>query len=62
VTRRTFAVDAVVAILLAALWLIIASGLAIVGIGALLAVLVCAISLSTDAWRRRARTRVRRGR
>jgi hypothetical protein len=57
VTRRTLAVDAVAAILLAALWLIIASGLAIVAISVLVVLVLCAISLMIDAWRRRAGAR-----
>lgn len=61
-TRRTLAVDAVAAILLAALWLIIASGLAIVAISVLVVLAVCAISFMIDARQRRAvaRTRDRR--
>jgi hypothetical protein len=62
VTRRTLAVDAVAAILIAALWLIIASGLAIVAISVLVVLVLCAISFMIDARLRRAgpRTRGRR--
>jgi hypothetical protein len=60
VTRRTLAVDAVAAILLAALWLIIASGLAIVAISVLVVLVLCAISFMIDAGRRRAGARTRR--
>jgi hypothetical protein len=62
VTRRTLAVDAVAAILLAALWLIIAAGLAIVAISVLAVLVVCAISFMIDARRRRAGARTRRRR
>jgi hypothetical protein len=62
VTRRTLAVDAVVAILLAALWLIIASGLAIVAISVLVVLVACAISFTIEAARRRAGARTRRRR
>jgi hypothetical protein len=59
VTRRTLAVDAVAAILLAALWLIIAWGLAIVAISMLVVLVVCAISFVIDARGRRAGARTR---
>jgi hypothetical protein len=62
VTRRTLAVDAVAAVLLAALWLIIASGLAIVAISALAVLAVCVISFTIDARQRRAGARPRRRR
>jgi hypothetical protein len=62
VTRRTLAVDAVAAILLAALWLIIASGLAIVAISVLVVLIVCAISFMIDARRRRVGARTSRQR
>lgn len=61
-TRRTLAVDAIAAILLAALWLIIASGLAIVAISVLGVLVVCAISFTIDARRRRAGARTPRRR
>jgi hypothetical protein len=64
VTRRTLAIDSGLAVLLAALGLIIAPGLAIVAISALAIVLVCAISFVVGARPRRRRqidSRARRG-
>lgn len=64
-SRRTLVIDAGIAVLVAALVLILAPGLAIVGIIALLVVLVCAISFLVEARRRRRghpRVGTRRGR
>jgi F0F1-type ATP synthase assembly protein I len=55
VTRRVLAIDAGVAVLLAALVLILAPGVAVAGLIGLLVVVVCAISFLVGAWRRRSR-------
>jgi F0F1-type ATP synthase assembly protein I len=52
VTRRILAIDAGVAVLLAALVLILAPGVAVAGLIGLLVVVVCAISFLVGAWRR----------
>jgi len=62
VIQRTLALDALVATVLAALWLIMAPGLAIVAISALVVVLATVISFAVDARRRRSPTRTRRER
>jgi hypothetical protein len=63
VTRRTLAIDAAIAILIAALALILAPGLAIVAVAVILVVLACAISFILEAMpRRRPRIGRRQGR
>jgi hypothetical protein len=62
-TRRTLAIDAASAVLIAALALILGPGLAIVAVAVILVVIACAISVILDAMpRRRPRTGKRRGR
>jgi predicted membrane metal-binding protein len=53
VSREVLAVDAAVAVVLAALILIISPGLAVTAIIALLALAVCGLTLVWSAWRRR---------
>ena len=54
-SRNTLLIDAGVAALLAILVLVIAPGLAVVGLLALLVVIVCGVSFAFDLRRRRSR-------
>jgi Flp pilus assembly protein TadB len=56
VKRNPLLTDAAVAIVLAVLAIVIAPGLAVVGIIAILVLLVCGVSLGYDRRRRRARS------
>jgi uncharacterized protein HemY len=59
--RNTLLVDAAIALAVTALALILAPGLAVVGILALLVLLVCGVSFAVAGWRgRRARRHARR--
>jgi drug/metabolite transporter (DMT)-like permease len=63
VKRNTLLVDAAIALAIAGLILIVAPGLAVVAILALLAVVVCGLSFAFSRWRgRRARRHVPRSR
>lgn len=53
----TLAVDVVIAVVAAVVLLIVAPGLAVVGLIALLVLIVCGLSFLFDAWRGRRRLR-----
>jgi hypothetical protein len=53
VRQRTVAIDALIAAVVAVLWIVIAPGLAIVAISAFAVLLACAISLAVDGRPRR---------